>query len=295
MKFNISITKNLSYQALLKILEISNEVAKITSDYYGVLQFIQNAYRQIETSERIETKHLYYHIQILYYMSNAFFRLRKFRLSESYNTSMYYYMGLQHKKFYADFYPQYTLIKNLLLIYSGEADKAIKNLSNFKYKNYRSQTDFLLDLKLALVVALFFKQQFKEAFKVFKEFYRSDTWYTQKAGKIWVIKKNLIEILLLTELDYLDLVESRLISFRKKHSTHLKKHSEHRVLSFVGLVNAWYNDKAITQSGVYKEQVNQLLMRSSREEDIFVISFYSWLQAKIQGNDMYSTCLRYLK
>jgi len=288
---NISITKNLSYQSLNKILEISNEVANVTRDYYAVLQFIEEAYRQIDTSERIQGKHLYAHIQILYYMANAFFRIKKFKISANYLEEMQKYMCLQDHKHYSVFLPRYTLLKNLLFTYTGKAHIAVDNLETFDFKKHKDQLEYLLNLKLSLVVALFLQQKYKEAFRIYKAFYHSDTWYTHKAGVIWVIKKNLIEILLLIELDYLDLVESRLNSFRKKHRAHLIEQKETRVLEFLKLVRIYYYKTEDVQAEAFKEKVAVLLKIKNKNEDIFVISFYAWIRSKIENSELYKTCL----
>jgi len=289
--YNISITKNLSYQSLFKILEISNHVANVTRDYYAVLQFIEDAYQQIETSDRIKDKHLYAHIQILYYMSNAYFRIKNFKISVNYLEEMHSYMSLQSNKHYHVFHPRYTLLENLLLIYTGKAKKAVNNLEAFDFKKHKDQLGYLLDLKLSLVVALFLQQRFKEAFRIYKGFYHSDSWYTNKTGVIWVIKKNLIEIMLLIELDYLDLVGSRLNSFRKKHRTHLIEKKETRVLEFLKLVTIYYYKTEDIHSVAFKEKVDNLLKIKNKNEDVFVISFYAWIRSKIENSDLYRTCI----
>ena len=71
--FDISISKNLSYQSLLKILQICGEVAHVTRDYFALLDFVKHACQEINVSERIDDKHLFEHIQVLYYLANMHF------------------------------------------------------------------------------------------------------------------------------------------------------------------------------------------------------------------------------
>ena len=289
--FNISITKNLSYTSLLKILQISNQVAHATRDYYAVLQFIEDACLKIETSERIQDTHLHDHLQILYYLSNTYFRIKKFKKSSNYLDTMNIYMQVRNKKYDSQFYPQYALIKNLLLIYSGKNEEAISNLQEFDFKKYKNKPAQVLDLKLTQVVALFLQKKFKEAFQVYLDFNHSDTWYIKKTGYVWVIQKNLIEILILIELNHFDLLESRLKSFKKKHRVHLIEHNVFRILDFLNLITVYFYKTEKIHSKEFMKKVDDLLNIKSNNEDVFTISFYAWLKSKIENTEIYKTCL----
>ena len=118
--------------------------------------------------------------------------------------------------------------------------------------------------------------------------------YTKKVGFIWVIKKNLLEILLLIELDYIDLVESRLNSFRKKHGAHLLAHNEKRIMDYVNLVAAYYHNKQSIQSEGFEKKLDAILNIDNKEEDLFAISFYAWLKSKMESKNTYTTCLDYI-
>lgn len=292
--YEISITKNLSYQSLFKILQISNQVANVTRNYYDVLDFIEKARKKIEVSERADSEHLYYHIQVLYYLSNTYFRIRKFSKSATYLQRMHDHMQMQNQKYYNIFYCQHLLIENLLLIYTGNLEPVIQKLSQFDYDKYKNEEEHIHDLKLTLIVALFLSERFHDALHIYKRFIHSDQWYSKKVGFIWVIKKNLLEILLFIELDYMDLVESRLKSFRKKHSVHLVEHDEKRIIDFVNLIAAYYHDKESIHSDGFEKKLDAILNIDNKEEDIFAISFYAWLKAKIISKKTYDICIEYI-
>ena len=289
--FDISMKKILSYQSLLKMMQIGNQVAHVTRDYHEILSFIEKACRKIETSERIQDKYLHEHLQILYYLSNTYFRVKKFDLSLEYLDTMKLYMNMADMKYYHVFYPQYTLLKNLLYIYTGQHNKASNNLLAFDYQKYKNQQVYVLDLKLVHVVSLFLQQKFKDGFLIYQEFHHSDKWYANRNGHIWVVQKNLIEILLLIELNYIDLVESRINSFRKKHRLHLIEHDESIVLEFLNLVRIYYYKTEDLQSEKFQTKVDLLLEKKRKEDDVFTLSFYSWLKAKLDDTEIYKTCL----
>ena len=295
VRFNISITNNLSYQSLFKILKITNQVAYITRDYQAILPFIEEACLKIEATERTKDKYLHDHLQILYYLANTYFRIKNFALSANYLEAMHSNISLENKKYSAIFYPQYELLKSLLLIYTGKNDEAIAKIASFNFDKYKNKLDYTLDLKLTLVVALFFQNKYKEAFKILQDFHHSDQWYVEKIGYIWVIQKTLIEILLLIELDYIDLVESRLNSFKRKFNVHLQEHNESVVLEFLQLITIFYFKTEDIYSETFRRKVDNLLRKKSKDTDVFTISFYAWIKAKIDKTDVYATCLDYIK
>ena len=138
--FDISISNSLSYQSLFKILQISNKVAHLTRDYYAILDFVEDACLQIETSERIEDKYLNEHIQVLYFLANTNFRIKNFEKAASYIQDMHSYMKRNSKKHFDNFFPQYYLVMNLIEIFKGNVQQASKNLSMFNYEKYRKGT-----------------------------------------------------------------------------------------------------------------------------------------------------------
>ncbi len=295
-KFGISITQDLTFRSLFKILEITNTAAQATRDYFTILPFVEEAYTLIDTREQLIDKHLFYHIQILYYVANAYFRNKNFETSMHYLSLMKEQMSKSKHKYYRRFHPQYILLHTLNLNYTGNADAAIVTIEAFEETKHKEQITYLLDLKLSLIVFYFMQSRFKEALAVLTNLYHSDHWYTEKAGIIWVIKKNLVEILLHIELNNIDLVESRANSFRKKHSTHLKNNNDNRALEFLKLALEYDRNPETVTTDIFKNKISNSLTTVKREqEDIFEMSFYAWIKSKAYNTELYTTILEMVK
>jgi len=179
-------------------------------------------------------------------------------------------------------------MKALNLNFTGDFKKAIKLL--------KSHTGDSLDITLILIMCLFQQNKFEDAYQVYKKLHHSDVWYEKKIDWVWVIKKNIIEILLLTELDKMDLVIIRLDSFKKRFGKQLKEIGEIRALTFIDLVSTYYENpkEAITEE--FKTRVQASFEWVGKErEDIFIMSFYAWLKSKMEETDLYSTTLTLVK
>lgn len=106
------------------------------------------------------------------------------------------------------------------------------------------------------------------------------------------VEKNMIEILSLIELDKLDLVLLKLQQFKRHFSKKLQDIGEKRVLTFVGFVERYYESPKEVTSDQFQKSVEESFDWLGREqEDIFVLSFYAWLKAKMLGEDLYKVTL----
>ena len=186
---------------------------------------------------------------------------------------------------YKRFAERLTTLKALNYNYTGKPRVAIELLTEFKERS--------LDAQLLLIMCLFQQEDFSEAYQIIKNLRHSDTWYEKKMGWVWVVKKNLIEILVLTELDKLDLVLVRLQQFKRKFSKQLQERGEDRVLTFLKLISRYYENpkQVITQE--FKEEVeNSFEWLGKEQEDVFVMSFYAWLKAKMENENLYAVTLK---
>ncbi|WP_459212515.1 hypothetical protein [Aquimarina rhabdastrellae] len=291
--FDLIIDKDLTYRSLYKILEITSNTAHLTRNYHQVFPFIMATYTQLSLKNDPKDHQLFYHIQILYYVANANFRNRAYNTAQYYLDEVLSYIKLQQKKYYTHFYPQYVLLQSLIFNYTNQPQLAIQLLEDFPYAKYKNQTAYVLDLRLVFIVFLSQQLEIKKAYRLFTTFIHSDTWYLKKTDLSWVIQKNLVEILLHIELEHIDLVSSRLQSFKRKYTPYLKKNKEYHILDFIKLISLYHQKGVSSDSTVlinkFESTLSQLNLTTT---DVFIISFFAWLKAKITKQDVYKTILK---
>ena len=291
---NISINDSMSFKSLYQLITIISLSAFVTNDYLKVEPFLIQTYKTI-INHKDKEKQLYYHIQILYIIANTLFRSKKFNESLYYLNLMQKHMLNSQKKYHNTFILKYNLLLGLNLNYSNKQDEAIALLTPLT-KTKHQDIESLLDIYLSLITFYFQKNDFKKAHSLFSKFYHTDHWYTEKAGAEWVIKKNLIEILLHIELNNIDLVESRLLSFKRNHFSYLKGINQERVLTYLTLIETFYKNPEKITSTVFKNKVeNSFKWINKDREDIFVMSFYAWLKSKMENKNLYTTTLNLIK
>ncbi|MGB5419769.1 hypothetical protein [Algibacter sp.] len=291
---NINLNDSLSFKSLYQLVTISSISAFITKDYLKIEPFLINTYQSILQRKNTE-KQLYYHIQILYAIANALFRNKKFNESLRYLELMLQQMNSNKKKHFNTFNLKYHLLKALNLNYSNNQDQAIQILESLTHQKHQD-TETSLDIKLSLTVFYFQKNNLKMAHSVISKLYHTDQWYTEKAGKEWVIKKNLIEILLHIELQNINLTESKLLSFKRSYYKYLKSINQARVITYLNFIEMYYKNPENITSEAFKNKVESAFnWLETHKEDIFVISFYSFLKGKMTNTNTFKVTLSLIK
>lgn len=283
-KFDIEIDATLTYKSLYQLMEITAVTATLQRDFKSVTPFMMDIYHIVNEKAYLSSKHRYYHILMLNLMAITAFRSKQFEESMEFTIAMETQMQEENKKYSARFAEKLLILKALNSYYTGNPELAFELLNSHKGNS--------LDISLLLVVCFFHQSRFADAYSTLRKFKHSDDWYTKKMGWVWVLKKNMIEILVLIELDKLDLVLLRLQRFKRHFSKKLKDIGEKRVLVFTGFVERYYvNPKEVTSEEFQKNVEKSFDWLGREQEDIFVLSFYAWLKAKMLGEDLYQVTL----
>lgn len=287
---SIVISDTLSFKSLYQIIQIINISSSQNFEYWNTESFLLEAY-QIIKNHKSKEKQLYYHIEVLYVIANTLFRNKKFTSSLEYLEQMNMYMHKNKRKYFKEFHLRNQLLFALNHNYIGNQDFAINLLTPFIDKK---NIDIVSQLDIYLSLIVFYSQQneLKKAQSMFVKFYHSDKWYIDKAGIEWTIKKNLIEILLQIDLGNIDLAESRMLSFKRSYAKHLKNIKQEKVIIYLKLVEIYYKNPEIVTSNEFHQKVENAFDWISKEkEDIFMMSFFAWLKAKMTKQDVYLVTL----
>ncbi len=283
--FQIEINETMTYKSLFQLMEVTATAAKLQSNYHTIAPYMTTIYDIIRKKGAIADKHRYYHISILNLMALSNFRNKQFGQCQIFIQKMETEMRKGRRTFYNRFSEKLTVLKALQLNYTKRAMEALEVLKQFKGNSF--------DITLIHLMCFFQQERFQEAYSKLQQLTHTDNWYEKKVGWQWVLKKSLIEILLLIELDKLDLVLLKVQRFKRRFTKPLKRLGEERVLTFMGLVVQYYENPTLADSDNFKSAVESSFTWIGRErEDVFVMSFYAWLKAKMEDKNLYHTTLK---
>ena len=286
--FELQLNDSLSFKSLFQLTNIATTAAELQTDYYQILPFLETIYSIVEQKQDLAHKHRFYQIEILYLLAYAYFRNHKFTSSQKFIEQLNAIIEFEGDHFKKRFGEKILTLHILNLNYTGKAIEALQ----LSERNKNSS----LELDLTYATCLFQQDQFSEAYAVLKQMHHSDRWYEKKMGFLWVTKKRIIELLTLIELDKLDVVLSRFNSFERSYFPRLKAIGEDRVNQFMRLVKHSYENPGVVTSESFRDRVgNKIVWKEKQQEDLFVMSFYAWLKAKMEQKPLYETTLQLIK
>ncbi|MCJ8208701.1 hypothetical protein MUY27_03210 [Mucilaginibacter sp. RS28] len=289
-KYKISVQDLMTYKSVYQILFIANEYAAIQHNYGLIERYIDRTNRFIQRQTNQKRTYLFYHISILYFLANFHLRRRDFEKSKSLLKEMMELM-LSDNRYYNVFYLRYQLLSALNLFFTGFADQAMALLREaIAVSKPSSKPEDIEDIKICLAMFLALCDN-RESLKQLTLLTRTDAWYEKKMGMLWTIRKNLMEILVQAQFNNIELAMSRLASFRRRYKKYLLKTSEERVLVFLSLVERYLIKPDVVFAPAYQKKV-LALQNALDNEDIFILSFISWLIARWKKKPAYEVVLK---
>jgi hypothetical protein len=282
--FEISIDHHLSFKSLYQLMNVACEAATLESDYAGVSILMNHIYDLVEKKKHLANKHLLYHLEILYLMAGTCFRNKDFTRSQELVEELQLEMQKQKQSFKKQFLERYHVLSALNQNYTGAHEKALEEIQRIKNPNLSTQ--------LVQITFYFQQEDFISARKWMNKLQHSDQFYEKKEGMLWVVQKNILEILIYIEVQQPDLVEARIKSFMKRFKKRLVELKEYRVISFMKLLQLYFDaPQDVVEDRFLKRVEGAFEWKTAAREDIFVMSFYAYLKAKMERKSIYQATL----
>ncbi|MBZ4037052.1 hypothetical protein K6T82_19970 [Flavobacterium sp. 17A] len=288
----ISLKSGLTFKSLYQILFIANEYASINNNFSLIQPFVLKSYRFISKRTDLIDRHLYYHIYILYFIANFYFRNGQFTDSLLYLDLMSTELQKQSGKYYNRFCLRYFLLLAFNENYLGQSQKAIQIAEKALSSTKKADPNDTNDLRLMLIVFYIQQNTGRNASKEMAKLNHTDSWYEKKMGMDWTIKKCLVEILLHTQQENPELALSRIKSFKRRYKKYLLTVNEDRVVHYLLLVEQYVMKPEIIQTEKFQKTTEDFILAAQNgPKDILIMSFLSWLIAKVRRKTIYETTL----
>ena len=292
----ISLKQGLTFKSLYQILFIANEYASINNNYSLIQPFVVKSYRFISKKTDLTDRHLYYHIYILYFIANFYFRNGQFTESLNYLELMFTELQKQSGKYYQRFCLRYFLLLAFNENYIGNPQKAIEIAEKSLSSNKKADPNDSNDIRLMLIVFYIQQNAGRNAVKEMAKLSHTDSWYEKKMGMDWTIKKHVVEILLHTQQENIELALSRIKSFKRRYKKYLLTVNEERVIQYLLFVEQYVMKPEIIQTKKFQNAIEDFIITAQNgPKDILIMSFLSWLLAKVRRKTIYETTLNLLK
>lgn len=280
-------------QILYKVLDLTRRVMLSRKDFYNFEPYIIKMYNELIAKHGFSKKNHYYKIHILYMIAHILYRNRRFEQSNIYLKKMYDSMNEYNKAYYKKFYPKYIMLSAANYTYLGENQKSIEILENITELAFKKLSmEDQLNVKMNLAIYYGQDEDFKKSNRIVLTLNHSDSWLTKKMGIEWVLKKNMIEIMIQYELENFEIALNRIRSFERNFADLFKHPLYARANLFIQKVKTIINNPAIIKDQKFIDGViKELVKIPSEQEDLQAMAYYSWLKSKMLNQNYYKVLL----
>ena len=135
-------------------------------------------------------------------IAHILYRNRRFEKSNKYMEQMHEAMLAYNKAYYKKFYSKYVMLSAANYSYLNQNDKSIAILEGISQSTLQKlPVEDQLNIKMNLIIYFGNAGNYKQSNKIAHTINHSDKWLSKKMGIEWVLKKNMIEIMIQYELE----------------------------------------------------------------------------------------------
>ncbi|MBL4594074.1 MAG: hypothetical protein JKX68_09700 [Flavobacteriales bacterium] len=280
-------------EILYKVLDLTRRVMLSKKDFYNFEPYIINMYKKLIEQHGFSKKNHFYKIHILYMISHILYRNRKFEASNSYLDKMNESMLEYNKSYYKQFYPKYIMLSAANFAFLNQNNKSIELLDGVKTSTFNKlPIEDQLNIKMNLSIYIGYSGDYKKCNFIIQTLNHSDNWLSKKMGIEWVMKKNMIEIMVQYELENFEIALNRIRSFEHNFAKLFNHPIYKRAKQFMQTVKVIINNPDNLKDEEFLKQIQSTLVKTPAEqEDLQAMAFYAWLKSKLINKNPYDVLL----
>lgn len=230
----------------------------------------------------------YYMVQILLMLAHTKYRNKRFQDSISCINTLEAHIALTPISFQGSMKAKVLQLKAANLIFLGQLTNSIALLNELLSTrlNERDKSNVIINLG----IYHFYQHNYAECLKLLNSFEHTETWYKNHMGMEWLLKRDLMTILLYNDAGDKDLAESKIRSIERKY-THLFEQDRYmRVKTFLSIIKqVVYNEDLLDMQQLEKRVQVSFEWVPYEEKDLQAMMFYAWLRGKIIGGTFHES------
>lgn len=292
-RFGVDESLPFTFKSIHQLCILGDLYGSQTRSYHQVDLFFEEHIKNLQGSTRDTAKMLPYQLEVLYAISNIYFRKKNVKKSMYYLDQLQQQMQRQEGRYIKKWNARYINLLILNLNFSLQPGRAME-LSSKAIKNTEiNEREYAL---LCLTHAMIFFQQgqLEEVKTSMLSLHRKDEWYLRHMGNEWLFNLKAMEILMHFDLGNDQLVESRIRSFQRKYAVHFRDEKDNPIWPFIQLIKLIVQDPSFIYTTEFSAKVEKDIPWRGDKEDLFNMCFYAWLKAKMIKENLYSTTIKIL-
>tara|TARA_B100001287_G_scaffold133760_2_gene112631 strand:+ start:508 stop:2007 length:1500 start_codon:yes stop_codon:yes gene_type:complete len=271
----------------LKIIEIIRAEYAVTKDYLSLSKIIINYYNQIQI-EQYQNSFFETIANIEYIMSYTFLEVRDFKRSKIHLSKLQDLMKKDEKIFF-NYIGKSVAIESFIRVFENSPSKAIELIEK-TFLDFNTKIKSREKLNLSLNLAGFYcvNQNYKKANQIILNLNKSSNFYLKTMGKEWVLRKDMIKVIIMIELGHIDLADKLIKIIKNDNYSMMEKKQYRMVKPFIVLINK-YLESPFEVNLSFLDEIENLtkLDKQKTFRDPRLIIYYAWLKAKFSNKKVY--------
>jgi len=277
----------------LKIIETVRAKYLLDKKYKQFAGVAQNYYDKLINTFNYEELDANIAAQLEYIMAHAYFRVRNFYNSSQHLLRLNALMKKDEVVF-KNYSPRYISLKSSIDIFEGNLKEAIDEHKHFlENSTIKLSLKDQLNLSLNLVGYYCCEESFSKANKILLYVNQSDNFYQNHMGREWLVRKDLVRVLVQVELGNIEIAIRILESLKQKHADMFSSEQYAMVQIYINTLLMYLKDPYQTSLQAIADMEKKTNFKDERlYDDPKLLAFYAWLKSKITKKNLYQSMLQ---
>jgi hypothetical protein len=275
---------------VLNLLNIIRAGIIAKKDFYNFEPYLIDTYKRLFKKAK-ENKNTIVKVEFLYMIAHTSYRNKKFKQSLTYLEELSRALSACTKPIKKQYHAKVIQLISANLVFLNKLNEAKDNLTSLYNERSSLSNEEHFNTIVNLGIYRFLNKEYKKSHELLTKLSHSDNWYRKSMGAEWVLKKNLMEILLFIELGHMELVESRIKSVERNYESMKLNPIYKKAFDFLKLIKDYLFKYSHNVEGFKSEILNRLEFVPYEQEDIQAMAFYAWVKSKATQKDFYTTLL----
>lgn len=279
--FNMKRLSMESPKILFSLMSTLRQWVVVSKEFHSFEPTLERSYLSLTHKENH-----YYIVQLLLMLAHAKYRTKKFRESMHYLHTLPKHLDQTPVHFQKSTLIKVNQLKAANLIFLGGLKESILLLEELAQQKLPERVRGNVITNLGIYH--FYQQDYRRCIQLLNTYDRTDTWYKNHLGIEWLLKRDLMAVLLFNDSGQKDLAESRIRSIERKYPDLFNQKRYRRAATFLALIKRIvYKEEILNLADLEKEVQVSWEWVPRREEDLQAMIFYAWLRSKITKQTFY--------
>lgn len=287
----IDLNEDLPVAVVFKMMDIIRIAIIATKQYHQFEPLITQTYQHLSASGRLTVNDTRHQIGFCYMIAHTKFRTRHMDEALLWTERLKLLFSQSKTKQVRSYVARYYLLKASILNFNGKNERAIDVLE-YALSRPELVTSERLNVLINLAVFHFQESDYKKAHQVLSSIDLGDRQCGQIMGREWVLKKGLIEMIILIELNYPELILTRLRSVKRLYREFLNEPNNVWMELFLNAIQLMLSDPLSVDNKKLATRLDEMVKQwPVNREDLHAMTFRSWLTSKITKRPYYEELL----